>query len=136
MKVETIRNNASVSKISSSRKSKGNGAFQDLLEIGNEQIEGPSHLSEIPSFLYLEHGSTQDDEATEYAGKMMDLMINIRDSMIDRRISKHDLMELEGLIGQAKKYFVNPELEEVIKEVETRAAVEIAKLNMLQDSIS
>ncbi len=65
--------------------------------------------------------------AVKRAGRLLDIMDSVKLSLLGGEDSAPMLNDLKGAISQARNETDDPSLEGVLNEIETRAAVELAK---------
>jgi len=66
--------------------------------------------------------------AVSRAGRILDILDGIRIALLEGRITGDALVRLQGAIREQRSATDDPRLEALLDEIETRAAVEIAKL--------
>ncbi|HEV2533480.1 flagellar assembly protein FliX [Phenylobacterium sp.] len=62
------------------------------------------------------------------AGRILDLLDGVKLALLEGRISGDALIRLQGAVREQRAGTDDPRLEALLDEIETRAAVEIAKL--------
>jgi hypothetical protein len=62
------------------------------------------------------------------AGRLLDLLDGIKIALLEGRIGGDALIRLQGAIREQRSVTDDPRLEALLDEIETRAAVEAAKL--------
>jgi hypothetical protein len=60
---------------------------------------------------------------------MLDLLDDVRDGLLEGRVSRSTLTRLVAMVTEKREEFVDPGLSTVLDEIELRARVELAKLN-------
>jgi hypothetical protein len=60
---------------------------------------------------------------------MLDLLDDVRDGLLEGRVSRATLTRLVALVGEKREDFADPGLTAVLDEIDLRARVELAKLN-------
>lgn len=60
---------------------------------------------------------------------LLDRLDQIRVGLLDGRIPRHQLNALVRALGEERPAFADPRLNEILDEIELRAAVELAKLD-------
>jgi hypothetical protein len=60
---------------------------------------------------------------------MLDLLDDVRDGLLEGRVSRATLARLLALVETKREDFVDPALKGVLDEIELRVRVELAKLN-------
>jgi hypothetical protein len=66
--------------------------------------------------------------AVSRAGRILDVLDDVKLSLLDGEVRGYDLERLQRAIREARGNTEDPGLEAVLNEIETRAAVEAAKL--------
>lgn len=84
------------------------------------------------SGLFLDDSAPQSQrqQAVVYGNDLLDQLDKIRLRIISGTLPKEDLIVLTNLLKNRPHLDVDPELENLIREIETRAAVELAKLEV------
>jgi hypothetical protein len=80
-------------------------------------------LQEVPDAL------TGRARAARRGRDMLDLLDDVRDGLLEGRVSRATLARLLALVETKREDFVDPALKGVLDEIELRARVELAKLN-------
>lgn len=81
------------------------------------------------SALFLDDAPKQNHhQVITYGNELLDQLEKIHADLVRGTISKEDLIQLVKLLHDRPALTVDPELENLILEIETRAAVELAKL--------
>jgi hypothetical protein len=62
------------------------------------------------------------------AGRLLDILDDIKIALLDGDLGERDLLQLERAIRDQRAATDDPQLEALLDEIETRAAVELAKL--------
>jgi len=66
--------------------------------------------------------------AVNRAGRILDILDQVKVALIDGDLGSDDLHRLKGAIQEERQGVDDPRLQGLLDEIETRAAVEIAKL--------
>jgi hypothetical protein len=69
-------------------------------------------------------------KAVRRASKILDLLDDVRDSLLDDNLSTTALNGLMAAIKEERSGVDDPHLESLLNDIETRASVEIAKLEV------
>ncbi|WP_052046039.1 flagellar assembly protein FliX [Candidatus Paracaedibacter symbiosus] len=69
-------------------------------------------------------------EDTTYAHELLDKLDHLKTAILSNTISQQDLLDLNQLILSKKLATDDPQLKEILSEIETRVAVELAKLGL------
>jgi len=70
--------------------------------------------------------------AVSRAGRILDVLDEVKIALLDGRLSGHQLDRLRRAIRDERALTDDPKLEAVLEEIEVRAAVEMAKLEQAQ----
>jgi hypothetical protein len=96
-------------------------------------ISGPGPIAALDSILALQ----QLDDSTEGRSKglkrgeqLLDMLDQVRDGLLAGGIPRVTLHRLAYAVSQRQEGFADPALQEVLDEIELRAHVELAKLEM------
>jgi hypothetical protein len=68
--------------------------------------------------------------AVSRAGRILDVLDDLKIGLLEGALSPHDLDRLKRAVRDAREGTDDPRLEAVLEEVELRAAVELAKLEV------
>lgn len=66
-------------------------------------------------------------ENIDYGYELLDKLDKLKASLLTGTISHQDLVELDQILTSQKLQTTDPKLKEILKEIEIRVAVEIAK---------
>ena len=94
---------------------------------------GASPVSSIDALLALQSVGTPLERrrrAVGRAGRILDLLDEMKVSLLGGGLSPDSLTHLVGAVREQRDRTDDPRLEGVLDEIETRAAVELAKLGM------
>lgn len=98
-------------------------------------VSGTSGVGGIEALLAVQSvgDATQENSRKKRAlargNELLDRLEDLRTAYLSGSISKSDLIELAQLIRQRREEGLDPELQEVMDEIELRAEVELAKLS-------
>lgn len=70
--------------------------------------------------------------AARRANGILDVLEGVKLAMLDNNLSQADLQRLQRALREEREATGDPELEALLDEIETRAAVEIAKLEQAE----
>lgn len=99
--------------------------------VQRHEISGPSPVSSIDTILALqgiEEPSQRRRNAVESGGRILDLLDRLKVSLLSGRVPAGDLNALKKAIERQPGLEHDPELNDVLKQIDLRARVEIAKL--------
>lgn len=98
---------------------------------------GVNAVASIDALLALQSVGTPGERrkrAVNRAGRLLDMLDEIKIGLLDGAISGGSLERLMGAIRDQREATDDPKLEGVLDEIETRAAVELAKLEVMRDA--
>jgi hypothetical protein len=139
MKISKVGSEKSVSKSGSQKApcAEGSGFMDALKQAAQPQetreIAETSMAQPVESILSVQViQDTGDQESRkqskQYGLELLDRLDEIRDGLLVGAISKDKLMELAQSMRQQRRKSDDPQLNQIIDEIELRAEVEIAKL--------
>ncbi|WP_051908794.1 flagellar assembly protein FliX [Candidatus Odyssella acanthamoebae] len=76
------------------------------------------------------HRQSNQKKVVVYGNDLLDQLDKIRISLVAGTIPKDDLIQLIKILENRPQLEIDPDLENLIREIETRAAVELAKLGV------
>ena len=139
MKIAKTSSDKSVSRLGSQKAPRAEGAgFMDALkqaaqpqetrEIAETSMAQP--VESILSVQVMQDAGDQESrkQSKQYGLELLDRLDEIRDGLLVGAISKDKLMELAQSMRQQRRKSDDPQLNQIIDEIELRAEVEIAKL--------
>lgn len=145
MKIDSIRTTntkATDKKKKAASTDSASAAFASLLSGASETTAPPSVTetiapSDINPMLGLQE--VPDDEiskkkALKHGKTTLDLLEDLRHQLLIGSIPLGTLQGLDRLVQQQRQYCNDPRLEAVLNEIEVRAAVELAKLEVAQNA--
>ncbi|MEL0106268.1 MAG: flagellar assembly protein FliX [Rhodospirillales bacterium] len=139
MKISKVGSDKSVAKPGAQKAARTEGAgFMDALK----QAAGPQETKEVSetsmaqpveSILSIQAMQDTGDEesrrqAKHYGLDLLDRLDEIREGLLIGAIPKDQLVELAQAMRQKRRQSDDPQLNQIIDEIELRAEVEIAKL--------
>jgi hypothetical protein len=98
-----------------------------------QMVAGPGPLTALDSLLALQEveDSTQGrSKGLKRGEKLLDMLDQIRDGLLAGGIPRETLQRLSQTVSQRQEDFTDPKLQEVLDEIDLRAKVELAKLEM------
>ncbi len=113
---------------------KGVGGFSDLLsasEVEESSTSGTSSVSSTSQLLFMQEVDDEEFQKKQAVTQGFDALKyldNIRMGLLCGTLSKDALIGLESVIEKFRKNFSDPQLSNILDEIELRAKVEIAKL--------
>ncbi len=85
-------------------------------------------VSALSTLMFDDGSKRQHHHAVVYGHDLLDQLEKIRTGLISGVISPADIQGLMEKLKNRPNLSIDPQLEELIREIETRAAVELAKL--------
>lgn len=85
-------------------------------------------VSALSTLMFDEGLKRQQHQAVVYGNDLLDQLEKIRKGLISGALSLVDIQDLMEKLKNRPNLSIDPQLEELIREIETRAAVELAKL--------
>ena len=132
MKVDPARR----TNVSNTKRSKGTVKSTDLAftsvldaELRTEQSTANLKVSRVDALLPVESATADSDrkEASSRASQILDRLEDIRQGLLVGAISKPKLQELAGAIKETREAALDPEMNDILDEIELRAKIELAK---------
>lgn len=109
------------------------GEFSKLLE-GTDEPEAPratGATQSIDPLFATRHATDRSGRrAKQRAEDILDRLEEIRVGLLTGAISRDRLQSLDDLVKQHREQVMDPRLTEILDEIELRARVELAKLDM------
>lgn len=135
MKISNVGNNTSIAKKSSSKKSNESSFASHLSE--SSDTSNTSSASEISATIpvnslfalqEISNDTPSKQKAISRGFDMVEYLDEIRVGLLTGEVPRSVLSNLDSLVKQWREADYDTDLEEIINEIELRAAVEIAKL--------
>ncbi|MEM8744586.1 MAG: flagellar assembly protein FliX [Pseudomonadota bacterium] len=98
---------------------------------GRRKVSGPSQISSIDTIVALQAVDDASDrrrQAVETGDRILDLLDRLKVGLLSGSISTSDLARLKKTIEKQQSVEGDPELNEVLRQIDLRARVELAKL--------
>ena len=133
MKVDQVRR----TNVSNTKRSKGTVKNTDLAftsvldaELRTEQSTANLKVSTLDALPPVELATADSDkkQASSRAALILDRLEDIRQGLLIGAISKPRLEELAGTIKETRESALDPEMGDILDEIELRAKIELAKL--------
>jgi len=139
MKISKTSSDKSVSRSGSQKAQRAKGAgFMDALKQAaqpqeTKEIAETAMAQPVDSILTVQAMQDSGDQESrkqskQYGLELLDRLDEIRDGLLIGAIPKDKLMELAQSMRQQRRQSDDPQLNQIIDEIELRAEVEIAKL--------
>jgi hypothetical protein len=139
MKVDGYGNIKSASNVKKRYGVAQSGGFSELLEssfadevASNSGVGEVSATAQMSGLFALQEVSDDDvrKQLLKQGNNVLDSLENLRRGLLLGNMSMHVLRDIEHKIAAKRAIFNDPKLSAILDEIELRAAVEIAKLEM------
>ncbi|HTI68245.1 MAG TPA: flagellar assembly protein FliX [Caulobacteraceae bacterium] len=138
MKVSGPRSGGPVGGPGASKRGDGGGFSPTGVDAAREaapaaMTAAASGVSSLDALLALQEAGgplERRKRAVLRAGRVLDMLDAVKLALLDGEVSGAALERLRGSVGEARAATDDPRLEGVLDEIETRAAVELAKQEM------
>lgn len=110
------------------------GGFAVAPESHAQIVAGPGPIAALDSILMLQgmDDSTQGrSKGLQHGEQLLDLLDSVRDGLLAGGIPRATLNKLAHAVTKRQEGFADPRLQQVLDEIELRAHVELAKLEVL-----
>ncbi len=110
--------------------------FSDSLvdkTVSDKAVSGTAPISRVDSILALQEVDHEDAGrrmARERCEAVLEHLDDIQLGLLEGMVSRRTLNELSLMVGSQREKISDPKLVEILDEIELRAAVELAKLNL------
>ncbi|GAA0525566.1 hypothetical protein FHS83_001953 [Rhizomicrobium palustre] len=108
-------------------------------EVHASMVAGPGPIAALDSILALQ----QVEDSTEgrsrglkHGEQILDMLDEVRDGLLAGGIPRATLNKLANVVSRRHEQFADPRLQSVLDEIELRAHVELAKLEMLDARVA
>ena len=98
-------------------------------------ITGGQQMSPVASLIALQEVGTASDGRSKGLGRgrdILDLLEQVRLGLLLGKVPESQIRRLITALESRKQSFGDPELDQILKEIETRAAVELAKFDRIR----
>jgi hypothetical protein len=98
-------------------------------------VAGPGPIAALDSILALQgmEDSTEGrSRGLKHGEQILDMLDQVRDGLLAGGIPRATLNKLANVVSRRHEQFADPRLQSVLDEIELRAHVELAKLEMLE----
>ncbi len=132
---QTRRSTAAQTARGARRAGPGEGQFQlpqGQATTRRAEVSGPAPVSGVDTIIALqaiEEPSDRRRKAVKTGGRILDLLDKLKIDLLSGQISASDLDALKTTIGRQLSLAVDPDLNDILKQIDLRARVELAKLN-------
>lgn len=146
MKIDGTKSSADISKTKKTDKtSGGNGVFKSMMgETGSASAgtsASPTHSIAAVGALLL--AQTTEDPAQqksqkrmrERAGAILDTLNDLKIAMLTGRVTVGHMVSIADVVATHREKITDPELSILLDEVDLRAQIELAKLQIARDKL-
>ena len=139
MLVEGPKNTQSLGKAARKRKiNSAEGDFGSLLDSPEETestgtltgVQPMGMLEGLLSIQQLENEVMEKKKAVKKGSEILDYLDQLRHGLLRGRLSTMQIKNLAHAVQEMQYNISDPRLQEILSQIETRAAVELAKLEM------
>jgi hypothetical protein len=101
-------------------------------------VAGPGPIAALDSILALQGMDDSTDHRSKglkHGEQLLDMLDQVRDGLLAGGIPRATLNRLANAVTRRQEQFADPRLQTVLDEIELRAHVELAKLEMMDKRI-
>ncbi|MGA7711916.1 MAG: flagellar assembly protein FliX [Rhizomicrobium sp.] len=102
-------------------------------------VAGPGPIAALDSILTLQAMDDSTDgrsKGLKHGEQLLDMLDQVRDGLLAGGIPRVTLNRLANAVTKRRENFVDPKLQTVLDEIELRAHVELAKLEMIDKQVA
>ena len=114
-------------------------AVAEVPEAHAQIVAGPGPIAALDSILMLQgmDDTTQGKSKSQAHGEqLLDLLDSVRDGLLAGGIPRATLNKLAAAVTRRHDSFADPKLQDVLDQIELRAHVELAKLEVLDQRVA
>jgi hypothetical protein len=114
-------------------------SVSDPGEVRGQVVAGPGPIGALDSILMLQGLDDSTDgrsRAMEHGEKLLDMLDEVRDGLLAGGVPRTTLNRLANAVTRRQDQFNDPKLQGVLDEIELRAHVELAKLEMMDKRVA
>ena len=135
-----IKGTGSVDRAAPRRATKAAGASDSSFSVSNaadvraQVVAGPGPIAALDSILTLQGMEDSTDgrsKGLKHGEQLLDMLDQVRDGLLAGGIPRATLNRLANAVTKRHEGFADPALQSVLDEIELRAHVELAKLEMI-----
>jgi hypothetical protein len=117
------------------------GPFQvsDAAEVRASVVTGPGPIGALDSILMLQGLDDSTDGRSKgmaHGEQLLDMLDQVRDGLLAGGVPRATLNRLANAVSRRHDAFNDPSLQTVLDEIELRAHVELAKLEMMDKRVA
>jgi len=109
-------------------------SMSDASEIHGSVVAGPGPIAALDSILMLQgmdDSTNGRSRGVAHGEHLLDLLDSVRDGLLAGGIPRATLNKLAAAVTRRHDAFADPQLQDVLDQIELRAHVELAKLEQL-----
>jgi hypothetical protein len=128
-----------VSKGASSSSSETFSVSTGAEEAHGQVVSGPGPIAALDSILALQGMPDTTDgrsKGLKHGEQLLDMLDQVRDGLLAGGIPRATLNRLANAVTRRREAFADPHLQGVLDEIELRAHVELAKLEMMDQRVA
>jgi Class II flagellar assembly regulator len=98
-----------------------------------QTVSGPGPIAAVETILTLQgfdDGSDGNDKGVAHGQDLLTMLDQVRDGLLAGAIPRSTLTRLAAAVSRRQENFVDPKLQQVLDEIDLRARVELAKLEI------
>jgi hypothetical protein len=114
-------------------------SVSDASEVRGSVVSGPGPIGALDSILMLQGLDDSTDgksKAAAHGEALLDMLDEIRDGLLAGGVPRATLSRLAHAVSRRHDQFNDPKLQDVLDEIELRAHVELAKLEMMDKRVA
>jgi hypothetical protein len=108
-------------------------------EAHGQVVAGPGPIAALDSILALQGMPDTTDgrsKGLKHGEQLLDMLDQVRDGLLAGGIPRSTLNRLANAVTRRREAFADPHLQTVLDEIELRAHVELAKLEMMDKRVA
>jgi hypothetical protein len=105
----------------------------------SQVVSGPGPIGALDSILMLQGMDDSTDsrgKAAAHGEALLDMLDQVRDGLLAGGVPRTTLNRLANAVARRHDQFNDPKLQSVLDEIELRAHVELAKLEMMDQRVA
>ena len=125
------------------RVNKGTGGSDSTFSVGASDaraaVAAPGPLTALDSILTLQgmdDSMSGRSKGLQHGEHLLDMLDQVRDGLLAGGIPRSTLNRLAVAVGRRHDNFADPKLQDVLDQIELRAHVELAKLEMMDKRVA
>ncbi|MBL6936873.1 MAG: flagellar assembly protein FliX [Alphaproteobacteria bacterium] len=114
-------------------------SVSDPAEVRGSVVAGPGPIGALDSILMLQGLDESTDGRSKglaHGEKLLDMLDEVRDGLLAGGVPRTTLNRLANAVTRRHDQFNDPKLQGVLDEIELRAHVELAKLEMMDKRVA